>query len=127
MVKNLCANADAVRSLGWEDPLEKKPATHSSILAWGNPMDRGAWWATVHRVARRQAHPTHTFCLIHSVTPPSCFKRLDHGGRLNLSDSFLWEFGVRVPKHIEHTPALGEGQANCGIKMIIADLTIAKT
>ena len=66
-----------------------------------------------------------TFCLIHSVTPPSCFKRLDHGGRLNLSDSFLWEFGVRVPKHIEHTPALGEGQANCGIKMIIADLTIA--
>ena len=27
-------------------------ASHSSILAWGNPMDRGAWWATVHRVAR---------------------------------------------------------------------------
>ena len=23
-----------VRSLGWEDPLEKKMATHSSILAW---------------------------------------------------------------------------------------------
>ena len=27
-------------------------ATHSSILAWKNPMDRGAWRATVHRVAR---------------------------------------------------------------------------
>ena len=52
MVKNLCANADAVRSLGWEDSLEKKPATHSSILAWGNPMDRGAWWATVHGVVK---------------------------------------------------------------------------
>ena len=23
-------------------------ATHSSILAWRIPMDRGAWWATVH-------------------------------------------------------------------------------
>ena len=26
-----------VRSLGWEDPLEKKMATHSSIFAWGIP------------------------------------------------------------------------------------------
>ena len=26
-----------VRSLGWEDPLEKEMATHSSILAWGSP------------------------------------------------------------------------------------------
>ena len=25
-------------------------ATHSSILAWRIPMDRGAWLATVHRV-----------------------------------------------------------------------------
>ena len=31
----------------WEDPLEKEMATHSSILAWIIPMDRGAWWATV--------------------------------------------------------------------------------
>ena len=28
--------------------------THSSILAWRIPMDRGAWWATVHEVAERQ-------------------------------------------------------------------------
>ena len=41
-----------VRSLGGEDPLEEDMAAHSSILAWGNPMDRGAWWATVHGVAR---------------------------------------------------------------------------
>ena len=27
-------------------------ATHSSTLAWRIPMDRGAWWATVHRVAK---------------------------------------------------------------------------
>ena len=41
-----------VLSLGWEDPLEKEMATHWSILAWKNPMDRGAWRATVPGVAR---------------------------------------------------------------------------
>ena len=37
-----------VRLLGWEDPLEEGTVTHSSILAWRIPMDRGARWATVH-------------------------------------------------------------------------------
>ena len=38
-----------VHSLGWEDPLEKGMATHSSQYSClGNPMDRGAWWATIH-------------------------------------------------------------------------------
>ena len=37
-----------VQSLGWEDPLEKGTAIHSSILAWKIPRDRGAWRATVH-------------------------------------------------------------------------------
>ena len=40
-----------VPSLGQEDPLEEGMATHSSILAWRIPMDRGAWGATVHRIA----------------------------------------------------------------------------
>ena len=40
-----------VRSLGREDALEEGMATHSSTLAWRIPMDRGAWQATVHRVA----------------------------------------------------------------------------
>ena len=31
-----------VHSLGWEDSLEKEMAAHSSILAMGKPMDRGA-------------------------------------------------------------------------------------
>ena len=39
-----------VQTLGREDPLEKEMATHSSILAWKNPMDRGACCATVHGV-----------------------------------------------------------------------------
>ena len=33
-----------VWSLGWKEPLEEGMATYSSILAWKNPMDRGAWW-----------------------------------------------------------------------------------
>ena len=42
------------QSLGWEDSLEEGMATHSSVLAWGLPMNRGAWWATVHEVAKSQ-------------------------------------------------------------------------
>ena len=47
-----CNAGDPVRSLGWEDPLREGMATHSSILAWKIPMDRGAWQATVHRVTK---------------------------------------------------------------------------
>ena len=48
-VKNLPAVQETwVQSLGWEDPLEKEMATHSSILAWKNPMGGGAWKATIH-------------------------------------------------------------------------------
>ena len=41
-----------VQSLGLEDPLEKGMATHSSILTWETPMDKGAWQATVDGVAK---------------------------------------------------------------------------
>ena len=45
------------RRLGFDSwvkktPLEEEMANHSSILAWEIPMDRGAWWATVHAVAK---------------------------------------------------------------------------
>ena len=51
-VKNLPVVRETwVLSLGWEDPLEEGMATHSSLLAWRIPMDKGAWWATVHGVA----------------------------------------------------------------------------
>ena len=55
MVKNLPAMRETqVRSLGWEDPLEKGMATHSSCLE--NSADRRAWWATYspwsHRVGQ---------------------------------------------------------------------------
>ena len=39
-----------VRSLGWEDPPEEGMVTHLSFLP-GDPMDRGDWQATVHRVS----------------------------------------------------------------------------
>ena len=39
---------------GWEDPLEEGMATHSSILAWRIPMDKGAWQAIVHGVTKSQ-------------------------------------------------------------------------
>ena len=43
-VKNLPAIQETrVQCLGWEDPLKKGMATHSSILAPRIPMDRGAW------------------------------------------------------------------------------------
>ena len=41
-----------VQFLGWEDPMEEGMVTHSSILAWKNSMDRGAWKATVHGVTK---------------------------------------------------------------------------
>ena len=43
MVKNLSANAG-----DWEEEIGN-PLRYSLL---GNPMDRGAWWATVHRVAK---------------------------------------------------------------------------
>ena len=53
LVKNLPAMLETwVQSLGWEETLEEGIATHSSILAWRIPMDRGAWRATIHEVAK---------------------------------------------------------------------------
>ena len=53
MVKSHSANARDPGSIhGSEDPLEKGIATHSSILTWRIPMDRGAWRATAHGVTK---------------------------------------------------------------------------
>ena len=46
--------------------MEKEMQIHSSILAWR--MDRGAWQATVHGVARARTHThTHTHFTVHGV------------------------------------------------------------
>ena len=52
MVKNLPAMKETwVRFLGWEDPLEKGMATHSSILAWRIPWteESGGLQAAGHK------------------------------------------------------------------------------
>ena len=55
VVKNLPAMQETqVQSLAQEDSLEEGMATHSSILAWRIPMDRGVWQAAVHSVAKSQ-------------------------------------------------------------------------
>ena len=38
--------------MGQEEPLEEGMVTHSSILAWSIPMDRGVWRTAVHGVAK---------------------------------------------------------------------------
>ena len=54
-----------VSSLGWEDPLEEggpgNPLQHSRLE---NPMDRGAWWATVHVVAESDTEATQQACML---------------------------------------------------------------
>ena len=46
MVKDLPAVRETwVHTLGWEGSLEEGMTTHSSILVWRIPMDRGAWRA----------------------------------------------------------------------------------
>ena len=56
MAKNQPAMQETwIQSLGWEDPLEKGKATHSSILAWRIPMGRDAWQATVHGISKSRA------------------------------------------------------------------------
>ena len=41
-----------VRSLGWEDSLGEGNGNPLQYSCLENPMDRGAWWATVHGVAK---------------------------------------------------------------------------
>ena len=54
--------------LGWEDPLEEERATHSSILVWKNLMHGGAWWATVHGVAKSRS-PLSKWTRTHGLYP----------------------------------------------------------
>ena len=55
MVENLPVMQEIqVQSLGQDDSLEEGMATHSSILAWRIPVDRGAWQAAVLGVVKSQ-------------------------------------------------------------------------
>ena len=59
VVKNSPASArDEIWSLGQEDPLEESMVTHSDILAWRIPTDRGTWWATYSPWAHKESDTT---------------------------------------------------------------------
>ena len=63
MVKSPATQETQFRSLDWEDPLEEEMATHSQYSYLEKSTDRGAWRATVNRVAKdqtRQRDCTHT-------------------------------------------------------------------
>ena len=52
MANKLSMQDTQFRSLGREDPLEKKMATHSSVFHLENRMDEGAWRAAVCRLVK---------------------------------------------------------------------------
>ena len=61
VVKNLPASIGDVRNLGSIPGLGRSPGGGNGFLPEKNPMDRGAWRATVHVVAKSQTQTsTHT-------------------------------------------------------------------
>ena len=60
MVKNLLANSGDIRDAGWIPGWERSSGGgHGNILqnsCLANPTDRGALWATVHRVTKSRTH-----------------------------------------------------------------------
>ena len=89
MVKNPPGMRETwVLSLGWEDPLEEGMATHSSILAWTIPMDKGAWraqsmgsqrvgqdWATKHY----EATTVKTMCYLQEKNASKMYQKNSMG------------------------------------------------
>ena len=72
-VKSLPAKQETqVQSLGWEEPMEKEMATHSSMLAWKIPWTEepdGEHTIGSHRVGRVAHHSKKCYILIKH----SCF------------------------------------------------------
>ena len=90
-VKNLPAMQETcVRSLGWEDPLEERAWPPTPVFLPGEPMETGAWWATVHGVAESRTQlkqlstvPSHLI-----VRPTFSLNSCSSGGKKSLPDLF---------------------------------------
>ena len=104
LVKNLPAMQETwIRSLSWEDLLEKEMATHFQYSCLENPMGRGAWQATVHGIAR-VGHD-----LVTKPPPPLLYM---HAKWLQSCPN-LGSSGPRDRTHISMSLALAGGLA-CG-------------
>ena len=86
-----------VQSLGWEDHLEKEMATHSSILAWRIPMDRGAWWATVHGVTKSRTQLKRLSTTKHSTAQRHLAAQMGGRDRVTKSSSAITQVGTPAP------------------------------
>ena len=73
MVKNPSATAGDLRDVGLIPELGRSPGGgHENPLQYScleNPMDRGAWWATVQRAAKSQTSLTVLLSLAYNVPP----------------------------------------------------------
>ena len=70
-------------------------ATHSSILAWRIPMERGAWWAIVHRVTKSQTGLSATQQQQHVITR---------------RQKMLWDYFYQKKKKRERERERGKGR-----------------
>jgi len=101
---------DQVPSLGREDPLEEKMATHSSILE--NPMDRGA---TVYSVVKSQTllnslrTNTQTKCGVNCLVSTMYFL----GGKGTKEDEMVGRHHRLNGHESEQAPGVGDGQGTC--------------
>ena len=109
VVKSLPANAKDMRRRfdPWVGnvPWRRKWQAHSSILAWRlNPMDRGAWWATINRVAKSQTRL--------EEIEHACTHRIFRTGRLGggwWAEGFVigWNLTLHLPRAPPPSRALG--------------------
>ena len=60
-----------VRSLGWEDSPGEGNGNPLQYSCLENPMDEGAWWATVHEVAKCQTRLSDSWYWYHSHSYPT--------------------------------------------------------
>ena len=110
VVKSPSANAEDGRDVSSVPGLGKAPGgRHNDPLQYScleNPMDRGPWWATVHRVAESRTqlkrlstlHEGISFCFssISSSYQPSTKNKLDaQEHRLNCSRKFKYDLSVK--------------------------------
>ena len=128
VIKNLPANAGDIRDTGsipgLGDALEEGTTTHSCILAWRIPMDRGAWWATVHGVTESDMTSVQFSCSLvsDSATP---WTAAAHQASLSITNSWsllkLMSTGSVMPSnhlnpccpvssHLQFFPASGSLQ-----------------